>query len=235
MNELSRDALKLIEAARRARPAEQAKGRGRARLLATIGTTSAAAAAAESKLLLSAASATKASLLGVAGKALLLGAGIGLGVGVGVARWLPRAAAPSAPATASASVSRSPARPVPTNEPRREIEQAPAVTASRSARPRDSRTHGEAPSIRQETELLEQAQRALGAGQGLRALVLLNRYDAEFPHGALREEATGARVLALCAAGRQSEGARAAQEFLRSYPSSPLLPRIRSACIENGR
>jgi hypothetical protein len=46
----------------------------------------------------------------------------------------------------------------------------------------------------------------------------------------LGEERTAARVVALCGAGRQAEGRSLATTFLARHPSSPLAPRVRSAC-----
>jgi hypothetical protein len=85
-------------------------------------------------------------------------------------------------------------------------------------------------SLSAETRQLEAAQEQLAAGQGQRALEILDRHRAEFPAGALAEERDFARVIALCQLGRQSEASASAQAFLRATPSSPLVPRLRKSC-----
>lgn len=89
-------------------------------------------------------------------------------------------------------------------------------------------------SIARETELLAEAQRALKSGQALKALYTLDRHAEEFPTGQLYEEATAARVVALCAVGRTQDGQRWTNEFLRRYPNSPLSARVRGACDKSG-
>jgi hypothetical protein len=85
-------------------------------------------------------------------------------------------------------------------------------------------------SIAQETALLAEVQRALKSGRAMLALEALDRYAEQCPLGLLQEEATVSRVLALCALGRTQDARRWADEFLRRYPTSPLLPRVRNAC-----
>lgn len=85
-------------------------------------------------------------------------------------------------------------------------------------------------SIARETELLAEVQRALQQGRPATALAKLNRYDADFPAGALREESTASRVMALCAFGRAKDAEHWAAEFFRRYPNSPLSARVRGAC-----
>jgi outer membrane protein assembly factor BamD (BamD/ComL family) len=62
------------------------------------------------------------------------------------------------------------------------------------------------------------------------ALDALDRYTEQCPRGMLLEEATVSRVLALCALERAQDARRWADEFLRRYPTSPLLPRVQAAC-----
>jgi RNA polymerase sigma-70 factor (ECF subfamily) len=89
-------------------------------------------------------------------------------------------------------------------------------------------------SIARETELLAEVQRALKSGQALKALYTLDRHAEEFPTGQLYEEATAARVVALCSVGRIQDGRRWTDEFIRRYPNSPLSARVRSACNKGG-
>lgn len=124
------------------------------------------------------------------------------------------------------------------------IQATPAVPSS-SAPPREKNTSRLAvtsvPSatpqllgLGAETRLIEAAQQELGAGQGQRALDLLDRHRDEFPSGALAEERDFARVIALCQLGRQNEANAVAVSFLRAAPSSPLVPRLRKSCAFGG-
>jgi hypothetical protein len=86
------------------------------------------------------------------------------------------------------------------------------------------------PSIERETFLLSEAQRALQRGNARGALSWLDRYRAEFPRGALAEEALAARGVSWCSLGRADLGGQALRTFEHTYPSSPLLPRLKAAC-----
>jgi hypothetical protein len=89
-------------------------------------------------------------------------------------------------------------------------------------------------SLGAETELLNLAQRELAAGQGERALELLQRHEQRFPAAALSEERMFARVIALCQLGREVDALAAAEAFLRAAPRSPFLPRLRKSCAFSG-
>jgi len=86
------------------------------------------------------------------------------------------------------------------------------------------------PSIERETLLRSEAQRALQRGDAHAALSWLERYGAEFPRGALAEEALAARGVTWCSLGRRDLGERALRTFEQTYPGSPLLPRLQAAC-----
>jgi RNA polymerase sigma-70 factor (ECF subfamily) len=87
-----------------------------------------------------------------------------------------------------------------------------------------------APTLAEETRVLESAQRALAEGRPGAALSLLGEHERRFPNGALVEERSAARVLSLCALGRVEEAKRAAEAFIGAAPRSPLVPRLRGAC-----
>jgi hypothetical protein len=159
------------------------------------------------------------------------------------------AAAPAAKAaraqtgTPSLAVRTLPAEPADTPEPERpeERERAPnrenvaaparGVTAAESTRASER-----APAnLGAETELLESAQRELAAGQGERALQLLEHHEQRFPSAALSEERTFARVIALCQLGRSADARAAAETFLRAAPRSPLVPRLLKSCAFSER
>jgi hypothetical protein len=81
-----------------------------------------------------------------------------------------------------------------------------------------------------ELELLGSAQKSLKAGQPEEALKALDEHQRRFPAGSLAFERVGVRTVALCQAGRFSEGRTAARSYLRKVPNSVLSKRIRVAC-----
>ncbi|MGH7435982.1 MAG: tetratricopeptide repeat protein [Polyangiaceae bacterium] len=87
---------------------------------------------------------------------------------------------------------------------------------------------GPAPKLSPEIVLLDLTRKALAEGYGLRALTLLRDYDARFPDGALRSEATMMRIEALAAAGRRDEAARLGRSVIDRDPDGPYVARIRS-------
>lgn len=108
--------------------------------------------------------------------------------------------------------------------PNRTLPDAPAPADAIAAPPTTKA------SIARETELLHEVQRALKGGRALLALSTLDRYAEECPARMLNEEATASRIVAVCALGRSAEGQRLTEDFVRRYPESPLLPRVRGAC-----
>lgn len=110
----------------------------------------------------------------------------------------------------------------------------PAQDQGASARPAPAAVRPEArPSgsaLRDEVELLKQAQQAMAAGDNKRAVELLDSHAERFKSGALKGERLAARAIALCQAGRDEEARRAFAEFRSEAPGSPLEGRVRSAC-----
>lgn len=175
---------------------------------------------------------------------------LGLGGGVWVQARRDRVSAGRAPSAAvegRASSAVVQATPRPATPPRPAPPQAPSVEPPRGlapaappsppsaarALPRPSRPEaGAVGSLRDESELLAAAHRALLAGDASAALARIADYDARFPRGALREERDLERVLALCAAGRGAESRAAARRFVRSFPDSPSVGRAAGACAE---
>lgn len=88
--------------------------------------------------------------------------------------------------------------------------------------------------LKAETRLIAEAQSALNEGAALSALALLERHRNEFPRGALVPEREAARVLALCALGREAEAKAARVRFEHSWSNSPLLVRVRTSCASTG-
>jgi hypothetical protein len=83
----------------------------------------------------------------------------------------------------------------------------------------------------QEIASVRAAHEALRAGNGAAALQILEQQGKK--PGVLDEERAAARVLALCAAGRAAEARAEAARFVATYPRSPQVARVSSACIEN--
>jgi hypothetical protein len=83
-------------------------------------------------------------------------------------------------------------------------------------------------SLGKERALLESARESLAASQAVRALAMLDRYDAEFTSGQLAEDAAVLRIQALMATGNRAEAGRLAQIFGRRFPSSSYAPRVRA-------
>ncbi|MFK7987397.1 MAG: hypothetical protein AB8I08_15355 [Sandaracinaceae bacterium] len=81
-----------------------------------------------------------------------------------------------------------------------------------------------------EAALLRSAHSALQGGQPSEALRLLDTHRATFPHGALSQERTATRVLALCASGQAVAARAVARPFLERHPDSMQAGRIRASC-----
>lgn len=80
-----------------------------------------------------------------------------------------------------------------------------------------------------ERRLLEAARRDLRETAYARALSAVDEHGRRFPHGQLAEERESLRVHALVGAGRKEEAARAASEFHRTFPRSPLSSTVAEA------
>ena len=85
-----------------------------------------------------------------------------------------------------------------------------------------------ATSLRDEIALLEGVRASLAAADIASALRSLERHDAQFPSGALVDEAAVLRVKALMSAGRRDEARRFAQQFSATHPTSTYVSRMRS-------
>jgi len=83
--------------------------------------------------------------------------------------------------------------------------------------------------VSQEARLLHDAQNAIRMGDTAMALRLLDEHARTFPHGVLEEEREAERALLTCGSG--GGGREAGERFLRQYPDSPLVTRVRSACL----
>ncbi len=118
------------------------------------------------------------------------------------------------------------------NLPEKQAVRATATMATASVKAVDAPVVAQEPSLQTgaEVALLEQAQHALEAKHGERALALLDEHARTYPNGALAEERDAARVLALCETGRDDEAHAEADAFVVAHPRSPLAARVRAAC-----
>jgi hypothetical protein len=90
----------------------------------------------------------------------------------------------------------------------------------------------EAPDLlREETAELRRAQQALRAGNSQLAMKLLSQQDQTFRQGALQQERSAARVLALCQSGHKDLARTEAEHFEQRWPKSALVARVRSSCL----
>jgi hypothetical protein len=80
--------------------------------------------------------------------------------------------------------------------------------------------------LHDEIALIDGARIALAAGSPARALGLLQRHDARYPHGALAPEALAVRIEALDKSGQRARARVLALAFLADHPDSPLAERI---------
>ena len=79
-----------------------------------------------------------------------------------------------------------------------------------------------------ETAHLDRAREALAGGDWATCLQRVTHYEATFPKGVLRPEATLLRIEALVRAGDRVTARRLARAFAEAHPSSPHLDRLDS-------
>ncbi|MBX3263132.1 MAG: hypothetical protein KF782_25885 [Labilithrix sp.] len=122
-----------------------------------------------------------------------------------------------APAIPSVSVDSLPSARASTNGAAKPTPAAPA-----SAPPADT--------LEREARLLADARRARQAGDGSRALSLLDEHARTFPDGWLASDRAAERVVVLCGLGRREEAVREAAAFLDGRPKGPLTRRVETSC-----
>jgi hypothetical protein len=84
-----------------------------------------------------------------------------------------------------------------------------------------------------EIALLDEARLALSEGAHQRALMLLDRHDREFGHGALGPEAVVLRIDAMLRTGDVAGARGIADQFERAHPNDSHLSRIRSLLAQH--
>jgi hypothetical protein len=238
----SGEELRLLEDARGERPDPAL----RARTLAALGISGPApdgggggggagpAPAASGRLL---------SLVKLAGAVMAVGGAITAGVIATRGRSHPQAAVetvvvlPVSPGAVERAVPEPEPPPLPPAAPAPAPVRALAPTPARGPirpRPRATAASASAPpsagaaTLADEVRLLEEAQRALAAGDPARALRVCDRYQAVFAAGKLAPEETILRVRALLARGERQRAVSLAQAFVSAHPDSPYAARIRA-------
>ena len=86
-----------------------------------------------------------------------------------------------------------------------------------------------------EVAVLKRAREELRLGRPAQALETLLDYDRRFGKGVLGEERQAIAAIAACQAHPGPNARAQAQAFMRLSPKSPLLDRVRAACITPAR
>jgi hypothetical protein len=80
---------------------------------------------------------------------------------------------------------------------------------------------------REESQIIASARSLLRTGNAAAALQLLDRASSRFPDGILVQEREALRIEALSALGRTSDARALADAFMRAYPNSPHVSRVK--------
>ncbi len=228
----------LIKAERAQSPSAAGAQRNWERLIKAVESGSPPMSIASSPLRLG-----TASLVGKASITFVVGAAVGTGMAtLGITLQGPPSLA-VAPGAVTSTASRKPvptevARPEPPASPSADAPDWPAARtvlpgSAQPARPKVeplTSTGEHASTLEAELELVRQARAQLDSGNASGAWAVLEQHAERFPGGMLRLEREGLRVLCRCAGGPADDGQRAARSFVRSYPDSPLVDRVRRAC-----
>jgi len=241
MNDLNSRARAVVEAARNAdEPSPADRARLKHAILVQVAAGLAASTAAAGTVSLGMSVGTKVGLAVLAVS--LVGGG-----SAGYLHWQGKHRTPSMATSVSRSTATSrqaaalpremPAVAVP-------VEVGPAPTESKARRPdRPRKVVAPAPSestteedqLDAEVAVLKRAREELRLGRPIRALAALLEYDRRFDKGALGEERQAIAAIATCQAHPGPSARAQAEGFLRSSPHSPLLDRVRAACITPAR
>jgi hypothetical protein len=169
-----------------------------------------------------------------------IGAGVAATVGVVGYASYSRLVAPASPAAAVVvpPLPSATATPLTPEVPRREapsspqddslsFEPVPAAPA-RAVAPRPASAPATPSTLDDEVYAIDQARRALTAGNAAAALQLVDAYDAKYPGGALVQESTEIRIEGLFRTGKRPAATKLANRFLAAHPESPYAREIRT-------
>lgn len=146
-------------------------------------------------------------------------------------------APPTAPISTVAKTAEPPA--APTTEARPEtvmtpdsLPNAPARASAARAATAPTPSTAASASIAREIELLDTVKSKLGAGSAAEAAHALDAYDAEFPQGTLRPEASVLRIRTLLLAGDRAGAEKLGKDFLAKNPNGVHAKRVRALLEE---
>lgn len=129
-------------------------------------------------------------------------------------------------------------RPLAAVPPRARQEEPPVVepklVASAERAQPERRPERRSRSLAEQLEVLGQARAALRAGNGARALALLDEYTKRKNSVDMNAEAMLLRIEALQALGRHGQAGALAQQLITRYPDTPLADRARSLVRGSG-
>jgi hypothetical protein len=236
MNDLSFDGKALVDAARNeAGLAPEERARLRARVLATAGAAGTSVAGSLfAKLAAAKALVSSGAVWGVVIATVTVVAGVYTVTRVSPTRAgkvlfaSPRpnsAPLPNASSTETAAAAPSPPSGSLSRDDELRVGRSRSVKAKVRAAPSASSEAGFA----EDARLLREVRVALAAGEGDRALSLLEARESNKASGVFAEEREAAKIVTLCALGRQ-EAHAAATRFLTTHGTSPLAERVRRAC-----
>ncbi len=114
-----------------------------------------------------------------------------------------------------------PAKPADTQVAVVELPETTSRTTTRPVPPAAS-------SLVQQVAAVDRARAALDAGDAARARHLVDSYEAEYPNGAVMQEAEVVRIEALVHEGNRAEADRVGKRFLSAYPKTPHAVRVRA-------
>jgi hypothetical protein len=238
MSELSDDAKALVNEAREEDgllPGERARLRARVLATASAGGVSLAGS------ILSKAAAAKAFGVSVVGWGAVAVAVAGAGSIYGLthtaavhseAPRLPTPVAHVQPVSAVVDAPAASALPPPADPPpalERDDKGRTSKSKSVESKTRATPLPSAEASFAEDARLLRDVRAALAAGEGDRALSLLDTRNANPAAGVFAEEREAARIVTLCGLGRR-EARAAADQFLAAHAASPLAERVRRAC-----
>jgi hypothetical protein len=110
---------------------------------------------------------------------------------------------------------------------------ASAEAESRAVSPRNTperaRATRSAQALGEELNLLQRAERAIRARDGVLARSFIDELQTRFPETRLREERAAVLVLAACVLG-EPRALADAERFLTQYPGSVYFDRVRALC-----
>jgi hypothetical protein len=209
------------------------RARGRARLLAQVGTGAAVLSATS----LAAGAGSGAKLgFGLLGK---LGIGLALVGLAGGGYYVLKPAAPLQNQIVESHLKTKPAQAVADANQATDPPSAAALPVVGGAVPpaeRDAKTAAPHPSSSQRSSLadevktMRQVDAAMRAGDARGALALLGPAGSD--EGSMKEERAAARIFALCRLGQTRQASQEAVQFARHFPRSPLLGRVQSGCSQ---